>query len=133
MAFYKKIQQKINGKWYPQAVTAAGTMTTDEVAERLSEMSTLTPGDAYAVLKNLAHVLTEGMSAGRAVKLDGLGTFRYTCVARGEGVDSPEEVNPSQITGIHIRFTPERSYGAGRQCHRKLVDGSIQWIEWGGL
>jgi hypothetical protein len=38
MAFYKKIRQKINGKWYPQAVTAAGTMTTDEVAERLSDV-----------------------------------------------------------------------------------------------
>ncbi|MDR0989538.1 MAG: DNA-binding protein [Prevotellaceae bacterium] len=128
MPFFRKRKQKINGKWYPQAVVKGKTMTTDEVAGRLSELSTVTPGDAYAVLKNLAFVLSEGMRSGRAVKLEGLGTFRYSCIARGRGADSPEEVTPAQIEGVRIRFTPERQYGLGRACRRPLIDHEMEWI-----
>ena len=39
--FYKK--QKIGGKWYPRSFTA-GTYDTEDVAERLSEMSTVSKG-----------------------------------------------------------------------------------------
>ena len=42
MAFYKK--QKMNGKWYPRSFTV-GTMDTDQVAERLSRISTVSKGD----------------------------------------------------------------------------------------
>ena len=34
MPFYKK--QKLNGKWYPRAVTKGHPATTDDVAKRLS-------------------------------------------------------------------------------------------------
>ena len=50
MAYYKK--QKLNGKWYPRSVTV-GTLTTADVAERLSRMSTVTRGDVYAVLQQM--------------------------------------------------------------------------------
>ena len=46
MAFYKK--QKLNGKWYPRAITKGRTATTDDVAKRLSLISTVSPGDTYA-------------------------------------------------------------------------------------
>lgn len=38
MAFFKKQQKKINGKWYPQVVTVGKPVTTDEVADRLSKI-----------------------------------------------------------------------------------------------
>ena len=41
MAFYKK--QKLNGKWYPRAITKGRTATTDDVAKRLSLISTVSP------------------------------------------------------------------------------------------
>ena len=43
--FYKK--QKIGKKWYLRLFTA-GTYDTKDVAERLSEMSTVSKGDTYA-------------------------------------------------------------------------------------
>ena len=56
MAFFKKQQKKINGKWYPQVVTVGKPVTTDEVADRLSKISTVSRADTYAVLKDLAGV-----------------------------------------------------------------------------
>ncbi len=38
MAFFKKIQQKINGKWYPKSVTVGKPVTTKEVSDRLAQI-----------------------------------------------------------------------------------------------
>ena len=84
MAFFKKQQKKINGKWYPQVVTVGKPVTTDEVADRLSKISTVSRADTYAVLKDLADVLSDYMAQGRTVKLEGLGTFYYTAAANGQ-------------------------------------------------
>lgn len=107
MAFYKKVKQKGDDKWHPRAVTKGHPYTTDEIARLLSEMSTVTPGDTYAVLMNLGEVLGKLMSSGHSVKLKGIGTFYYTCRSEGTGVDTPEEVSPAQITAVQIRFIPE--------------------------
>lgn len=106
MAFYKKVKQKGDDKWHPRAVTKGHPYTTDEIARLLSEMSTVTPGDTYAVLMNLGEVLGKLMSSGHSVKLKGIGTFYYTCRSEGTGVDTPEEVSPAQITAVQIRFHP---------------------------
>lgn len=107
MAFYKKVKQKGDDKWHPRAVTKGHPYTTDEIARLLSEMSTVTPGDTYAVLMNLGEVLGKLMSSGHSVKFKGIGTFYYTCRSEGTGVDTPEEVSPAQITAVQIRFIPE--------------------------
>ena len=65
MAFFKKVLKKINGKWYPQAVIVGKPATTDEVADELAEISTVSRGDTYAVLKNLGKVLSSFMKEGR--------------------------------------------------------------------
>ena len=63
MAFYKK--QKLGKKWYPRAVTGKSPFTTDDVAARLSKISTVSRGDTYAVLANLGDVLADMLSTGR--------------------------------------------------------------------
>lgn len=133
MAFYKKQKKKINGLWYPQVVTVGKPVTTDEVADRLSKISTVSRADTYAVLKDMADVLSDYMAQGRTVKLDGLGTFYYTAVSNGQGVDSPEKVTAAQITGVRIRFIPESTRSNGnRTVTRSLVNDNIFWEEWGG-
>lgn len=82
MAFYKKYQQKVNGLWYSMSVTAGKPVTTDEIADRLSQISTMSRADTYAVLKDMAGVLADYMAQGRTVKIDGLGTFYYTANPR---------------------------------------------------
>ena len=107
MPYFKKRKKKINGKWYPQSVTVGEPVTTDEVAQLLADLSAVSPGDTFSVLKNLARAMSIYMSSGRTVKLDGVGTFYYSAKANGQGVDTPEEVNANQIVGVRVRFIPE--------------------------
>ena len=128
MAFYKK--EKREGKWHPRAVTKGRPYTTDDVARRLSEMSTVSPGDTYAVLVNLGPVLAKMMSQGRSVQLKGVGTLYYTCQSVGKGVDTPEEVNPGQIGAVKVRFIPEYTRGnRGQVTERTLIDPDLEWID----
>jgi predicted histone-like DNA-binding protein len=132
MAFFKKRRQKINGKWYPEAVIAGHPVSTDQAADRLSAMSTVSRADTYAVLKDLAGVPADYMAEGRPVRLEGLGTFRYTTVSAGKGVDTPDKVSASQITGVRVRFTPEVGRNsAGKVVIRPPVSNGIFRVELG--
>lgn len=134
MAFFKKIQQKINKLWYPQSVTVGKPVTTDQVADRLAQISTVSRADTFAVLKDLGGVLGDYMAQGRTVKLEGLGTFYYTAVATGKGADSPEKVNATLISGVRVRFIPETTRSSsGQVTTRSLVNSQIFWEEWAGV
>ena len=130
MAYYKKSQKKVNGKWYPQGVTIGKPVQTKEVANRLADLSALSPGDCYSMLGNLGKVLSEYMNAGRTVKLDGVGTFYYTPNTQGQGVDTPEEVSAKQIIGTRVRFIPEVARSVSGQVstrsERKHVLGGAE-------
>ena len=127
MAFYKK--QKMNGKWYPRSFTV-GTMDTDQVAERLSQISTVSKGDTYAVLLGLGEVLGGMLEAGYSVKLKGVGTFYLTGRAEGQGVDTPEEVSGQQFSKLQVRFIPEyRRMQNGQVAERTLVPDKVEWVE----
>ena len=133
MAFFKKNQQKINNLWYPHAITVGKPVDTDQVAARLSQLSTVTPGDSYAVMKNLGGVLGDYMAQGRTVKIDGVGTFYYTAATNKNGVESTDKVSASQITGVRVRFIPEvRRNSSKKVTTRSMVDTNIFWEEWGG-
>ena len=130
MAFYKKSQLKSNGLWYPRSIVVGDAATTDEVAQRLADISTVSLGDTYNVLKNLSTVLKAFMKEGRSVKLDGVGTFYYTADATKQGVATAEEVSAKQIVGVRVRFLPETARTAsGKVGTRALVDDDIQWLD----
>ena len=128
--YYKKQKQK--GKWYPRSVTV-GTCTTKYVAERLSQMSTVSLGDTYAVLLGLGEVMGELMELGQSVKLEGIGTFFLTGQAKGRGVDTPEEVSGEQFTKLTVGFIPEYSRAQnGKVVKRTIVPKDVEWIEMEG-
>lgn len=130
MAFFKKFFKKMSNKWYPQAVTVGKPVTTKEVADRLSQISTVSRADVYAVLMDLAGVLADYMAQGRSVKIDGLGTFYYTLTATGNGVETEDKVNASQITGVRVRFIPEATRKSGsKSMNRSLISDNIFWME----
>ncbi len=130
MAFYRKRLKKINNKWYPESITVGKPVSTDQIADRLALISTVSRADAFAVLKELAGVMADYMSNGRTVKLEGLGTFYYTANARGNGVDTEEEVNASQITSVRVRFIPEVKRNMdNRVTSRALIDKNLFWEE----
>lgn len=132
MAFFKRIQKKINNLWYPQSITWGKAVTTREVADELSVLSTVTRGDTYAVMENLGRVLSNYMGQGRTVKIDGVGTFYYTATSTKKGVQTVEEVSASQIRGVRVRFIPEVERNSGNQVMtRSMVNTKIVWKEWG--
>ena len=129
MPYFKKRKKKINGKWYPQSVTVGEPVSTDEVAQLLADLSAVSPGDTFSVLKNLARAMSIYMSSGRTVKLDGVGTFYYSAKANGQGVDTPEEVNANQIVGVRVRFIPEMDRNSQGAVSRALVPNNLKWEE----
>ncbi|HIZ02530.1 MAG TPA: HU family DNA-binding protein [Candidatus Bacteroides merdipullorum] len=130
MSFFKKFKLKSNGKWYPRSLVVGDPATTDEVADRLAQISTVSRGDTYNVLKDLAMAMKSFMKEGRSVKLDGVGTFYYTADASGQGVDTPEEVSAKQIKGVRVRFIQEFSRTSSNKVStRSLVDDDIQWLD----
>ena len=130
MAFFKKVKKKLTGLWYPEAITVGKPVTTDQVADRLALISTVSRGDTYAVLKDLGGVMASFMAEGRTVKLEGVGTFYYTINA-DKGIAKPEEVTAKQIRGIRVRFIPESSRTQNNKvATRSLVSDNIYWEEW---
>lgn len=131
--FYKKVFKKTSQKWYPEAVTVGKPAGTDEVADLLAEISTVSRGDVRAVLANLGGVMSNLMKEGRSVKLDGIGSFRYTADTKKQGVESEDKVSVKQINGVRVRFVPETTRNADSSvATRSMVATGIQWIEWAG-
>lgn len=56
------MQQKINGLWYPRSVTVGKPVNTNEVADRLAQISTVSRADTFAVLKDLGGVVGDFMA-----------------------------------------------------------------------
>lgn len=125
--FYKKGFLTKANKYYAQAVVKGKPVGTKQIAERLSTQCTVTRADTYAVLMDLAGVLADYMAQGKSVRLEGLGTFRYT--ARSQSVDTADEVKSTLIKGVRVRFVPEFTRPQGdKQVTRAIVSGNIEWI-----
>lgn len=134
MLFFRRVMRKLGNKllWFPQLMTIGKPADTEELAGRLSAMSTVSKGDVFAVLSDLPDVMADILSNGRAVHIDGLGSFYLSCTSRGNGVETKEEVNESQIKGVKVVFLPKRRRGGDRKMRRPLVRQDMEFIEWQG-
>ena len=83
MAYYKKVYNEKFGVYYPSAVVMGSPVSTKKLARRLSQMCTVTYADVMAVLGELPGVMADYMGQGKSVRLEGLGTFRYTLKTNG--------------------------------------------------
>lgn len=132
MAYFKVTKMKSTGKYYPTAVLVDKPIETDELAEQIAEISTVSKADIVAVLASLPGVMSRGMNSGRSVHLQDLGFFRYTIDARKGGRDTEKEVVPDDVERTRIRFTPETHFSTGRVATRALTPEAVRWVKWGG-
>ena len=123
MIFWKRIQAAINDLWYPRSVTVGNPVETQEFAKRLARESTVSPADVHAVIRAMPEVMADFMKESRAVHLEGIGWFRYTTLAAGNGVATKEEVSSDQITGLRVRGGYDRAL---------IADEGIVFMEWLG-
>lgn len=129
MAFYKKQFNERMGVYYPQAVTVGKPVETKEVAEKLALISTVSKSDVAAVLGDLAGVLADFMKQGKSVRLEGLGTFRYTLDTDGVASEADFDFQ-KQLKAVRVQFTPAKEGGTtlGTTATRSLVPASIEWL-----
>lgn len=77
------------------------------------------------VLQQLVECMTEMMTQGQPVKLDGLGTFYPTIENKLAGTTTVEAYSPQEhIVGVHMRFRPENAKGeklTSRELMKKCV------------
>ena len=110
----------------PQAVSVGKPIEMDELCKQIALISTVSSADSKATLEALGLVLGSSMNTGRTVHVEGLGTFYYTCISNGKGVDSAEKVNANQISGTRVRFIPE-SRRQGSAITRALIGENVTW------
>lgn len=133
MIFWKRVQQAINNLWYPRSVTVGKPVETQELANRIARESTVSPADTHAVLRALPDIMADFMKKSRAIHIEGLGWFRYTTVAAGNGVEKKEDVSSDQITGLRVQFTPDRTRNMSGGYTRALIaDEGVTFMEWLG-
>ena len=133
MAFFKKQFSEKFGVYFPQAVTTGKPVETKKIAERLAQISTVSRADVLAVLAELPGVLADYMSQGKSVRLDGLGTFRYTLASKGVEQEADFDFQ-KQVEAVRVSFTPTREGAVtrGGSATRPLVPSDIEWQEWLG-
>lgn len=130
--FFKKSKLKVNGKtkWFPRAVIVSKRpANSDELARRIAQMSTASPGDVHLVLRSLPGVMAQIMNEGRTVHIDGLGSFFFKLSCAGRGVDTPEEVSRKQIKDIRVQFLPERQRTGGKKFGKPLTQ-NVELVDW---
>jgi predicted histone-like DNA-binding protein len=94
-------------KFYP-SITASGRISTRELAERASQMSTLTTTDMVAAIESLLTIIPDELAKGNIVELGDFGSFWLRTTA--DGTESAEDVRSSQITGVLPRFNPGKEF-----------------------
>ncbi len=94
-------------KYYP-AVVSKGRSDLRAIAERITQMSTVTSVDTLAVLEAFLLVIPMELAEGNIVELGELGSFRLTVLASGE--DRPEAVSKRNIKEVKVRFKPGKLF-----------------------
>lgn len=93
-------------KWHPRLVKVGKTVDTKQLGKDVSKRSSMSAGDTMNVIETLMDVIRGYLMNSQSVRLDDIGTFTVVSNARGNGVDTEEEVTAKQIHGLKIRFTP---------------------------
>jgi predicted histone-like DNA-binding protein len=110
--FYKETQDPMPDKdgkklWRPEIVRTGETMDIEDLSKLISTATTLTKADISAVLYSLPQAMNLYLKEGHTVRLNGIGTYNVYGRSRGNGVESKDDVRPSQFGTLSIKFWPE--------------------------
>ncbi|MBQ8501345.1 MAG: HU family DNA-binding protein [Bacteroides sp.] len=125
---YKARQASIANKegkklFHPQVVTT-GTVTLDQLAKEVAELSSLSTGDVKNSIDNLIVVMTRHLHSSESVLLDGLGSFALSLRSTGKGVETADEVT-AQNSRVKTTFRPTSTRNSDRTvATRSLITGA---------
>lgn len=109
------IANKEGKKLYHPMIVLTGSVKLEQIANDLAELSSLSPGDTYNVVKNLPGVIQRYLANGNSVFLDGLGSFAPALNNSGNGVEKAEDVTANGAR-LKIIFRPSA---------KKNIDGTV--------
>lgn len=129
MPFWKKMFNKKQAIYYPQAIVQGKPVETETIAKDLSKISTVSNSDVQAVLGDISGVMHTRMSQGKSVHIKGLGYFRYALDTKGVK-DLNDFDFQKQVQAVRVEFIPERTRMSSGAYTRDLVDSDeLEWIE----
>jgi len=94
-------------KFYP-SIQSTGRMTLRELAERASQMSTLSTTDMMAAIESFLTIVPRELAKGNIVELGAFGNFWLR--ATTEGAETAETVRADQISTVLPRFNPGKEF-----------------------
>ena len=100
-------QDKANNKWFAKALCTE-TVSSDKIAELIQNRCTLTKSDVRACIEAFTEVIREQIQDSKAVKLEGLGTFKIGLKCEGAETVNDFSVQ-SNIVGARVLFYPART------------------------
>lgn len=116
--------QKTKKKLFYPRVVRAGNVNSAQLSKEIAAYSSLSTGDVKNTLDNLVTVMTQHLQSSESVTVEGLGTFRMVMIARGNGVETADEVSATQAT-LTVRFQPATTKNLdGTTATRSMVTGA---------
>jgi predicted histone-like DNA-binding protein len=94
-------------KFYP-SIQSSGRVSTRELAELASQMSTLSSVDMVAAIESFLTIIPRELAKGNIVELGDFGSFWLRSTS--EGAETAETVRADQITNVMPRFNPGREF-----------------------
>ena len=94
-------------KFYP-SIQSSGRVSTRELAEMASQMSTLSSVDMVAAIESFLAIVPRELAKGNIVELGDFGSFWLRSTA--DGAETAETVRADQITNVMPRFNPGREF-----------------------
>lgn len=134
--YYRARQSQLKSKdgkkkWHPCLVKNGEIISTRTLGLEAAEKSSLTTGDMMNAVECLFSSMKRYLQNGYSVRLDGVGTFTLIAKSNGNGVETFEEVNASQISNLRVRFTPEYTRTSFDGTTRALLAG-VKFKRWDG-
>ena len=94
-------------KFYP-SIESSGRKTARQLAEHISQFSTVSRVDTIAVIEALLTVIPQELAAGNIVQLGDFGSFWLR--TSSDGAETEEAVRANQIKSVLPRFSPGKEF-----------------------
>lgn len=91
---------------YHARVVTVNNLSTDEVIERLTFATTLTPGDIRNVLVSLSDLIAQSLGNSERVNLEEIGSFQ--AVLKTEREINPDKTRAQSVWFKTVRFKPDQ-------------------------
>jgi predicted histone-like DNA-binding protein len=114
------------GTKYLAVIDRKGTITNDDVADQIADLTTVSEADIAACVIALEQVIANNVAKGFSVKLDKLGTF-IPCI-KCKTQDTLEKVTADTITRVYCGFNASQKFKATlfeakKEWNNKVVTG----------